>query len=393
MEAADVERKEGAEPEENTTLSNTEVTTKYQEAAKIVNSTLAEIVALAVPGASVLAICRSGDESITRKCELIYRAKKGGKVIEKGIAFPVCISVNECVCHYSPLSSEDTKFLAAGDMVKIDFGVHVDGYIAVAAHTIVVPSADPAVVAAPITGVQADVVNAAYTAAEVAARLIKVGNTNKQVTEALSKVAAAYGVTPIMGTMSHQMKRYVIDGSKMILLVEDDVQKAEPCTFEPYEVYAVDIAMSSGEGKPREIDTRTTVFKRMVDKTYNLKIKASRTFLSEVNSKFPIFPFSLRSFEDERAAKMGVRECVSHELVQPYQVLYERPGSYICHVKFTVLLLPGGTSKITGLEVTPGQFVSEGKTLHEDTVAILATEIKKKSKKSKGKKASADEEA
>lgn len=49
--------------------------------------------------------------------------------------------------------------------------------------------------------------NAAYAAAEIAARLIKVGNTNKQVTAAMAKVAEAYGVKPVMGTMMHQMKR------------------------------------------------------------------------------------------------------------------------------------------------------------------------------------------
>lgn len=59
----------------------------------------------------------------------------------------------------------------------------------------------------------------------------------------------------------------------MILLREEADQKIEVCTFEPNEVYAVDIAVSSGEGKPRELDTRTTVFKRIVDKSYSLRIK------------------------------------------------------------------------------------------------------------------------
>ena len=38
--------------------------------------------------------------------------------IEKGIAFPTCISVNECVCHFSPLPKESIV-LKAGDMVKM----------------------------------------------------------------------------------------------------------------------------------------------------------------------------------------------------------------------------------------------------------------------------------
>ena len=42
---------------------------------------------------------------------------------------------------------------------------------------------------------------------KVAARLIKPGNTNAMVTAAVKKVAEAYGVKPMGGTLMHQMKR------------------------------------------------------------------------------------------------------------------------------------------------------------------------------------------
>ena len=65
-----------------------------------------------------------------------------------GIAFPTCISVNNVICHYSPLFSEPDSTLADGDLVKIDMGAHIDGFIAVVAHTFVLgASAD-----APVTG-------------------------------------------------------------------------------------------------------------------------------------------------------------------------------------------------------------------------------------------------
>mmetsp|Transcript_6631 Transcript_6631/g.10015 ORF Transcript_6631/g.10015 Transcript_6631/m.10015 type:complete len:388 (+) Transcript_6631:98-1261(+) len=373
------------EKEEDTTLANSDVTTKYQEAAKIVNSTLTEIIAMCVPGATVLDICKAGDAAIVTKCDAIYRPKKGRKPVEKGVAFPVCLSVNECLCHFSPLESDTPVVLAAGDSVKIDLGCHVDGYIAVAAHTVIVPGDAPVTV----TGPQADCLNAAYIAAEVAARLITPGNTNKQVSEGVKAVGDAYGVQAVAGTVMHQMKRYVIDASKVIMLREEGEQKAEECTFEANEVYAVDVAMSTGEGKPRDMDTRTTVYKRNVDRTYNLKMKASRAMFSEISKKFPTLPFSLRSLEDERQAKLGVRELVQHELIAPYPVLYERADDHVVHVKFTVLLLPSGTTKITGMSLPEGMALSEGKTLPEDIQNLLAAENKKK-KKSKKKKATGD---
>jgi len=96
------------EPEVDTTLANSDVTTKYLEAAKIANLALKEVAALCVADAKLVDICRAGDDFINAQTALIYRGKgKDGKPIERGVAFPVCVSVNEVVCHCSPLESDD----------------------------------------------------------------------------------------------------------------------------------------------------------------------------------------------------------------------------------------------------------------------------------------------
>lgn len=51
---------------------------------------------------------------------------------------PTCISVNNIVCHYSPLKSETPVTLNDGDVVKVDLGAHIGGYMSTAAHTVVV---------------------------------------------------------------------------------------------------------------------------------------------------------------------------------------------------------------------------------------------------------------
>jgi hypothetical protein len=83
--------------------------------------------------------------------------------------------------------------------------------------------------------------------------------------------------------------------------------------------------MSTGEGKARALDEATTVYKREVDHNYNLKMKAARYVLGEVNSRFPTFPFTIRALKDKRA-KLGIVECKNHDLVQSYPVLHERSG-------------------------------------------------------------------
>ena len=165
-----------------------------------------------------------------------------------------------------PLSSQT---LAKGDVVKVQIGAHIDGFAAVTAETVVVG----ATLEDPVTGRRADVLKAAYTAAEVAMRLVKVGNKNWAVTDAVNKVAAAWGCKPVegrscdghgfkfplfilnsLGMLSCQQEQNVIDGKKRIVLNPSDAQKREfeAVTFAEGEIWGIDILVSSGEdGKVR----------------------------------------------------------------------------------------------------------------------------------------------
>lgn len=67
----------------------------------------------------------------------------------------------------------------------------------------------------------------------------------------------------------------------------------------------MDVIVSTGEGKPKETEHKTTVFKKDISKAYSLKLKASRTFYSEVSERYPTLAFSIRSFEDETNTKLG----------------------------------------------------------------------------------------
>jgi len=376
MSDSDGDGKAAAASDEVTDLSNPDVVTKYKLAAQIANQTLQGVLLQLVPGKKVVEICEFGDTVIERQCATGFKSKK----IEKGVAFPTCISVNEVVCHYSPFPTESIE-LKLGDSVKIDLGCHIDGYIAVVGHTAIVGESPAAPVS--VTGPQADVIVATATAAEAALRTIKPGNTNTQVTAVIKDVADAFGVTPVIGTFSHQMKQFVIDGNKVIVQREEPDKKVDEITFEVNEVYAVDICFSTGEGKPRDCDVRTTVLKRVVDQEYQLKMKAARALLSEVNRRFPTLPFTLRSIEDERQARMGVVECIRHGLLAQYPVVAEREGSFVAHFKFTVLILPSGTAKITGLG--PAPTVVSDKILPDPLKALLATAAGKKKKRSKKK--------
>jgi methionine aminopeptidase len=84
--------------------------------------------------------------------------------------------------------------------VKLHLGAQIDGFAAITAETIVVGATPQN----PVTGRRADALRAAWSAAEVAMRLVRVGNKNWQVTEAVGKVAAAWDCKPVEGTSARR---------------------------------------------------------------------------------------------------------------------------------------------------------------------------------------------
>lgn len=88
-------------------LIGSDVCTKYQEAAKIVNLTLEGLIAQCKVGALVLDLCKFGTTVMETSAMKLYTKKNNGQEVQRGVAFPVCISVNDVVCNHSPLASEE----------------------------------------------------------------------------------------------------------------------------------------------------------------------------------------------------------------------------------------------------------------------------------------------
>jgi methionine aminopeptidase len=108
-----------------------------------------------------------------------------------------------------------------------------------------------------------------------------------------------------------------------------------------------------------QAEVRTNVYKRSLDRAYNLKIKQSRQFFNEVLGRYPSYCFSLNSFEDANVARLGLKECLDHELLIPYPVIVEKPGVFVAQFKLTVMVTKGKTTALTGLPIDEALFKSE----------------------------------
>ena len=354
----------------------------WVDAGKVADLALKHVVSLVKEGANIYQLCVSGDNHIRSELNKVYNKKK----YTKGIAFPTTISVNEVCGHFSPTAedsedknSEISITLNKGDLVKIDLGVHIHGFAAVVAHTVVVGEEKT-------TGKKADVVLAAYNALQAALRLFNVKkNTNDDVTNIIKSVTDSYKVAPLEGVLSHKMRRDIIDGFETIISKTANEHKVDIREFEHGDVFGLDVIVSSGEGKPKETTVKTTIYKRALETTYKLKSESSRKLLSVVEHNFYNFPFSLNAFDNEEnvkttkhienlknVAKIGLSECVKHELFYPHPVLVEKKGDYVAQFKWTIAVRNEGPIVLCGELLDESKFESEHKITDDKVVKLLA---------------------
>ena len=366
----------------------------WVDAGKIADLALKHVISLAKDQANIYQLCVSGDSFIRNELTKAYTKKK----YTKGIAFPTSISVNEICGHYSPTADDVTtetnlntnnsnseqvpSVLKTGDLVKIDLGVHIHGFAAVVAHTIVVGEKKT-------SGKKADVILAAYKALQAALRTLKVDKTNEDVTKNTKTICDSYSVNPVEGVLSHKMRRDIIDGFETIINKSSNEHKVDTRKFEHGDVFGIDVLVSSGEGKPKEsTSVKTTIYKRALETTYKLKIDSSRKLLSVVEHNFFNFPFSLNAFDNEEniktvkpienlktVSKTGLTECIKHELFYPHPVLVEKRGEYVAQFKWTVAVRNEGPMVLCGEILDESKFESTGKVEDKDLTTLLSENV------------------
>jgi methionyl aminopeptidase len=115
------------------------------------------------------------------------------------LAFPVQTSVNEVAAHDCP-SPEDERVYAAGDLAKVDVGVHIDGYVVDTATTVEVggPAGGP------------PLVEAARAALEAAIGAAGPGVPIWRLSAAIASTLRAYAVRPMRNLCGHHVGRWVV---------------------------------------------------------------------------------------------------------------------------------------------------------------------------------------
>ncbi|CAK7217608.1 hypothetical protein SCUCBS95973_003212 [Sporothrix curviconia] len=402
------------------TLNNPDTLTKYKSAAQISEKVLAAVSALCVAGAKIVDICEQGDKLIEEELTKVYRGKK----VNKGFSHPTTVSPSSYITPYTPLRSDEAEAaveLQAGEAVKIQLGAQIDGFASIVCNTVIVPAEGEAADAV-VTGRTADLVLATYYANELLLRLLlppgvlASGTDEEKVKAAAAKpitqhkistmldtIAKAYEVSQVENTTSWLFEHNDIEGTKKIILSPTEGSRGDGVP-EVGEVWGVEVGMSLGAGKIKQLEQRSTLHRR-TNQTYGLKRPTSRKIYSEVQKKFGLFPFSLRQLDDERDAKSGVVECVRGNVFRQYELVGDKDGAPVARLLTTFAVTKNGITKLGSAPALDlSKFKSDKSITDEEILKILeqplarntGTKSKNKKKKKKPAKkavaAKADEE-
>lgn len=356
----------------DTTAANPDVLNKYQTAGDIAQNVLAEVKKLVVPGAKVLDVTSKGDELLAEATAKVFKSKKD---MSKGIAFPTSISLDDCVAYFCPVEGDAPVEIKAGSVAKITLGAQIDGYASIVSDSIIVGGGEP-------SQEVKDAIAAAWYASEAALRTFRPGKRNSEVTRVVDSVVKDIGVTSLEGMLTMQHVQNNISGKKRVIINPSEGQRRdfETQAFEEGEVYGLDIIVSTAgsSGKTHANDTPTNVF-RKTDLTYQLKLRSSRLAISDVQKKAGPFPFSVKILEDQRRARLALKEPLDHGLVESYDVVFEREGKPVVQFFTTFAITKNGIVKLAA----PAQPNLEGaKTVQNDEVKeLLRTSLKVNKKK------------
>lgn len=325
---------------------------------------------------------------MTEELSKIYNSKKASKVL-KGIAFPTTVNPNHIPAHFAPTSESDEGNLTLknGDVVNIMLGVQIDGFPAIIGETFIVGESE----SSPIEGKKADLLHSAWNSSEAAIRQFKPNGRNWDVTNIVDKVAKIYETTPLESMLSHNQERNVMYGPKEIILnpTKENKNQIDTYRFEENEVYGLDILIStSNDGKVKVSDYKTSLYK-LTGNSYALKLKTSHQALGEFRQKASgLFPMNIKNLDDVRKARMGLIECVNHQVLLSYDVMTEKEGEYVAQFFTTFGVTKNGIVKFTSPSFNPVMYKTDKKIEDEGLTSLLAQPIKtnpKKKNKNKSK--------
>ncbi len=295
-------------------LSDEELQT-YRKVGKLLAEVREHVRPMVKPGAKLLDIAESAEESIRQK---------GAKP-----AFPCNVSLNEVAAHYSP-PVDDNTVVKEGDMVKVDIGAHIDGYIADTAFTVA-------------TGEKAEMVQVIEKALEAAIGVVKPEIDVGAIGKVVEETAKAAGLKPVRNLTGHSLAQWDLHAGITIPNVEEETGQK----LSVGDVIALEPFITDGAGFVED-QKKTYIFRYLREMPTRLRM--SRELLRDIKREYNGLPFAERWLAKRMSKlrlELTLRDLTGAGALWPYYVLAERAKGKVAQAEHTVIVTEQGCEVIT----------------------------------------------
>ena len=238
-------------------------------------------------------------------------------------AFPVNVSLNDVAAHYTA-EPNDQIVVNDTDILKIDIGVHIQGYIADTAVTICYNPKYEALV------------KSAETALNEAVRIAKVNTKASDIGKVIERTISKQGFKPIQNLSGHSLEQYTIHAGRSIpniwtIGTSFNLVSNQAYAIEPF----VTTKEGQGivfEGKDRNIFSITS--------RKPTKEKEVDEFLEDMWNRFKTLPFALRWMlgkYEEKNARQFLDALIKKRNIHAYPILVEGNGKMVAQAEHTLI--------------------------------------------------------
>ncbi len=291
-------------------IMNDEVYEAYREAGALAKKMLHQGAELVKVGASLL--------------EMVEVTE--AMVVEEGadLAFPLNISFNEAAAHDTAMPGDERTF-SSGDLVKVDLGVQIDGYIADTALTVDL-------------GDHADLVEASRAALEAAIAVVRPGITTGEIGTIIQATIEEHGYKPVANLTGHGLGHYDLHASPTI----PNIAMAGGAVIEEGMVFAIEPFATTGSGRISE-GNRVEIYQQIAARP--ARLPSARRVLKIARPRRGL-PFARRWVPGGKV-DIGLMNLVQSGILHPFPVLHDVPGSFVSQAEHTLIVTADGCEVTT----------------------------------------------
>ncbi|MCK4481427.1 MAG: type II methionyl aminopeptidase [Candidatus Lokiarchaeota archaeon] len=250
-------------------------------------------------------------------------------------AFPVNLCINNIAAHYTSPIKDDGLEINEGDLVKIDLGVHIEGYIVDTAFSVNF-SEDETL---------ENIIQATEVALDAAKMMVKPKTNTRDIGKKIEEIVKGFKYNPIKELGGHQIERWTVHGKKK--LPELGSQGGD--IMETGEVFSIEIFASTGEGSVHNTQYSYIYEINPYVGRVPLRRKTSKQLLGFINKNYKTLPFAERWLAKEfrLGVAFGLQELIQQGKLQVHYVLAAKKGVNVAQIEESILITDDGFEQLT----------------------------------------------